>query len=55
MFKKLSDQSHFVDTDNDGKFEHNPDYDHEAFLGKDESDKFKQLTPEESKARLGYF
>lgn len=34
--------------------EHNTDYDHEAFLGKDEADKFKELTTEESKEKLGY-
>lgn len=34
--------------------EHNVDYDHEAFLGKEEADKFKALSPEESKAKLGY-
>lgn len=28
-------------------------YDHEAFLGKDEAKTFDQLTPEESKDRLG--
>lgn len=28
-------------------------YDHEAFLGKEEATTFDQLTPEESKARLG--
>jgi hypothetical protein len=32
--------------------EHNPDYDHEAFLGKEEADKFKELTPEQSKEKL---
>lgn len=35
------------------KGEHNPDYDHEAFLGKDEAKTFDQLTPDESKDRLG--
>ncbi|KAK3883122.1 hypothetical protein Pcinc_012550 [Petrolisthes cinctipes] len=44
--EKLSDESHFL---ND---EHNPDYDHEAFLGEDEARTFDQLTPEESKDRL---
>ncbi|XP_042858427.1 calumenin-like [Penaeus japonicus] len=44
---KLSDEEHYV---ND---EHNPDYDHEAFLGEDEARTFDQLTPEESKERLG--
>lgn len=33
--------------------EHNPQYDHEAFLGADEAKKFDDLTPEESKRRLG--
>lgn len=46
--EKLSDESHFVDD------EHNPDYDHEAFLGEDEARTFDQLTPEESKDRLRY-
>ena len=32
--------------------EHDPDYDHEAFLGKDTAKTFDQLTPEESKERL---
>ncbi|KAK4025254.1 calumenin-A [Daphnia magna] len=32
--------------------EHNPDYDHEAFLG-EEAKTFDQLSPEESKERLG--
>ncbi|KAL7734731.1 hypothetical protein ACLKA6_011019 [Drosophila palustris] len=33
--------------------EHNAQYDHEAFLGADEAKKFDELTPEESKRRLG--
>ena len=32
----------------------NFDYDHEAFLGQEEAKTFDQLTPEESKERLGY-
>lgn len=31
----------------------NFDYDHEAFLGQEEAKSFDQLTPEESKERLG--
>jgi len=50
---KLSDQDHYVDTNNDKKMEHNVDYDHDAFLGKEEAEKFKTLSPEESKERLG--
>ena len=45
--KKLSDKEHY---DKDGK--HNEEYDQEAFLGK-EKKSFDQLTPEESKERLG--
>ncbi len=33
--------------------EHNVKYDHEAFLGKDEAAKYDELTPEQSKDRLG--
>nr|XP_016993252.2 calumenin-B [Drosophila takahashii] len=33
--------------------EHNAQFDHEAFLGPDESKKFDGLTPEESRRRLG--
>ncbi len=33
--------------------EENFDYDHEAFLGQEEAKTFDQLTPEESKERLG--
>lgn len=33
--------------------QHNADYDHEAFLG-EEAKTFDQLSPEESKERLGY-
>lgn len=32
--------------------EHNPEYDHEAFLGKDEAKTFDEFTPEESKEKL---
>ncbi|MPC08092.1 Calumenin-A [Portunus trituberculatus] len=44
--EKLSDEEHFIHD------EHNPDYDHEAFLGEDEARTFDQLTPEESRDRL---
>ena len=42
---ELSEEEHMVD----GK--HNPDYDHEAFLG-DMKDEFDHLSPEEAKRRL---
>ena len=32
--------------------DHNPEYDHEAFLGREESRTFDQLSPEESKEKL---
>lgn len=43
---QLSDKVH-----NDAQ---NFDYDHDAFLGAEEAKSFDQLTPEESKERLGY-
>ncbi|KAK2577903.1 hypothetical protein KPH14_005215 [Odynerus spinipes] len=42
----LSDQEHYVNS------QHNPNYDHEAFLGED-AKTFEQLSPEESTRRLG--
>ncbi|KAL3266409.1 hypothetical protein HHI36_010585 [Cryptolaemus montrouzieri] len=44
--RELSNKEHF---DNDV---HNAEYDHEAFLGED-AKTFDQLSPEESKRRLG--
>lgn len=44
---KVSDQQHFSKTG-----EHNPSYDHDAFLGSEKST-FDKLSPEESKRRLG--
>ena len=41
----LAEEEHLVDG------EHNPDYDHEAFLG-DRKDEFDHLSPEEAKKRL---
>ena len=43
----LSDEKHYEDG------QHDADYDHEAFLGEDQSREFQQLSPEESKKRLG--
>jgi Ca2+-binding EF-hand superfamily protein len=45
---KLSDAQHYTEG---GKHDHT--YDHEAFLGKERADQFKELTPEESRRRLG--
>ena len=45
--KDLSEEEHFKESD-----QHNTEYDHEAFLGKDKR-KFDELTPAESKERLG--
>lgn len=42
----LSDEKHFKGG------EHNAEYDHEAFVGQEEAQKFKELTPEQSKERL---
>ena len=48
-FQPLSDVDHHEDDED----EHDVQHDHESFLGKEESKKFDQLTPEESKERLG--
>ena len=45
--KDLSEHDHFQGE------EHNLQYDHEAFLGKEGAKEFDHLTPEESKRRLG--
>ncbi|XP_028140634.1 calumenin [Diabrotica virgifera virgifera] len=45
--KELSDKEHSENG------HHNPEYDHEAFLGAEEAKTFDQLPPEESKRRLG--
>ncbi|CAG9857216.1 unnamed protein product [Phyllotreta striolata] len=45
--KELSDKEHFENE------HHNPEYDHEAFLGPKDAKTFDQLPPEESKRRLG--
>lgn len=44
--RDLSEKTHFENE------HHNPEYDHEAFLG-EEAKTFDQLPPEESKRRLG--
>lgn len=44
--RDLSDENHFTEG------EHNMEYDHEAFLGKEEAERFDQLTPAEAKERL---
>lgn len=49
IVKDLSDEAHFVGDDRD----HNPDYDHEAFLGEEAAQSFDQLSPSEAKRRLG--
>jgi len=43
----LSDEIHFRDD------EHNSDYDHEAFLGKDQVKEFEHMEPDDSKEQLG--
>lgn len=43
----LSDEQHYKEGE-----EHNPDYDHEAFLGEETAKTFEQLSPAESKERL---
>ena len=33
--------------------EHSPQFDHEAFLGKEEAKRFDKLSPQEARRRLG--
>ena len=47
--RDLPDETHY----RAGEEEHNADYDHEAFLGKDQAERFDQLEPAEAKRRLG--
>ena len=47
--KDLSEEQHYEGNDK----EHNQEYDHEAFLGKEDADTFDKLQPEEAKRRLG--
>lgn len=49
LLQPLSDETHYNEND-----EHNPEYDHEAFLGEEDAKSFDQLTPEESKTRLAW-
>ena len=48
--KDLSNETHYPE----GTEDHNKQYDHEAFLGKEEADEFDHLNPEESRRRLKY-
>ena len=47
------DQSHFPFISSADEKHHNADYDHDAFLGREEAQTFDELSPEESKERLG--
>lgn len=44
---------HFSDAEHFNNEHHNKQYDHDAFLGEDQAKTFDQLSPEESKRRLG--
>lgn len=44
----LSEEEHYNSKTN----EHNAEYDHEAFLGKEEAEEMQHLSPEEQKRRL---
>ena len=47
--RDLSEEEHYGDG-----HEHNTQYDHEAFLGKEEAKKFDQLSKEDARKRLGW-
>ncbi|GFY57945.1 calumenin-B [Trichonephila inaurata madagascariensis] len=51
--KRVVDKPLSVEKHYDENEAHNAQYDHEAFLGEEEARKFDELSPEESKERLG--
>jgi len=51
LLQPLSEKLHF---EGNGKEIHNMEFDHEAFLGLEESKKFDEMTPAESKENLGF-
>ncbi|XP_041366498.1 calumenin-B-like isoform X2 [Gigantopelta aegis] len=51
--KERTKEKHLSTEEHEKDGEHNTDYDHEAFLGQ-ESKTFDQLSPEESRERLGF-
>merc|ERR1711936_452254 len=51
--KRVKDGLSDLEHESNDTHEHNPEYDHEAFLGKDEAKAFDELSPEESKEKLG--
>jgi len=50
---RVHDELSDLDHDSEKGDGHNPEYDHEAFLGKDEAKAFDELSEEESKQKLG--
>jgi Ca2+-binding EF-hand superfamily protein len=48
--RPLSDKQHFDGEDHE---EHNMEFDHDAFLGKEDAKKFDEMTPVESQQQLG--
>lgn len=46
--RDLSEEEHYGDG-----HDHNTQYDHEAFLGKEEAKKFNELSKEDARKRLG--
>lgn len=48
--RNLSEEEHYP---GNGHEEHNQQFDHEAFLGKEQAERFDQLPPAEARRRLG--
>jgi hypothetical protein len=46
----LSHKQHY--SDEEEEHDHDPNYDHEAFLGEEEAHEYDELSPEESKEKL---
>lgn len=54
VFAGVTKKDRVVDSHLSDKEPGTEDYDHDAFVGKEEAEEFKELSPEESKRRLGY-
>jgi len=47
----MSEEGHYTEGE-DGEEEHNPEFDHNNFLGDEDKEEFKSLSPEEAKEKL---
>lgn len=52
--KRVHEEPKLSDVEHDVEGDHNSDYDHEAFLGKEDAKTFDQLSPEDARNRLRF-